>query len=546
MTRKGQKGKKRRPGGRDEKDAGRLAFGRLKGWMAEHDPSLDVADDPAIREFQAMEPGLLSRWISRLFHEEHTGEPGKILQGALHLLGDEAAPFLQEVVRSEGCSLAERKKALDVLRGMGAGHDEIPGDALDAAWTFVTEEFSVGTQATDGPDPSYADLWERYQRIPKELSGSVACQLLANDPVHAFSFLMFCLEESGELPEEVLEGMVDVQGEEAARFLQAAFQKAGRKKLQKRIKKVNHKRRAKGLPSCDFEAEDTGRAIWSPPVPPKPIGLLSMTESAEARMVWVIRHNVPKGMLVFGGLVHDGQGLVKFFLLDVSPREAEKYRDSLVNGQEPTVVETDPAYCAFLLEDAYGRGAPRDAEEAELYKGYRMFLKELSSTEEVLHPIRQAFQHQADQEVTEDPLGESAALLKHKFLLSWRMDPLRLKPHLGKLEEISESKIIVHPLQKKERIESFYRDTTREMLSDEAFRDTWRRRLEDMAWVLFKTGEDTLAKRLFRVGLYLEDAEKDFSRVAFFTQLVQMTFEGWLKEKKSEEKAAPSLIVKPS
>jgi len=67
-----------------------------------------------------------------------------------------------------------------------------------------------------------------------------------------------------------------------------------------------------------------------------------------------------------------------------------------------------------------------------------------------------------------------------------------------------------------------------------------------MAWVMFQTGEASLAKRLFQIGNDLGDPELDASRIAFFNRMVQRTLEGLLEQQKTEEKEKPSLIIKPS
>ena len=181
-------------------------------------------------------------------------------------------------------------------------------------------------------------------------------------------------------------------------------------------------------------------------------------------MVWVIRPNVRKGMLVFGGWVDDERGLMKFFVMDPSRKEAERYEASLLKNPEFTVVEGEAGFCAWLLEEAYQKGPPVDSEEAEAYKAIRPLLKEVIPPERPQAPVYAVFFDSPDEPVLEDPLGESASLLNEDMLCNWVFEAERIQPHLEQLEEIEGSRIIVHPLQKKERMDAFYREVAGEIL----------------------------------------------------------------------------------
>jgi hypothetical protein len=101
-------------------------------------------------------------------------------------------------------------------------------------------------------------------------------------------------------------------------------------------------------------------------------------------------------------------------------------------------------------------------------------------------------------------------------------------------------------MQKKERMDALFREIAGEILSDPAYRASWRRRLEDAAWVFHKKDLEEQARRLVHMSRYLEDEEKDAACVSFFVELVRRGMEGSLQEKKTEEKQTPSLIVKPT
>ena len=546
MRRKGHPSKSRRVSRRDDGSVEKKGYEWLKEWLERQEDVPGTLGDKEEQELRSMESHVLVRSFSRLFREGREKERDKMLGWTVPVLGDRADEFLSAVVASKDSRLVEKRIALDQLKKKHARIEPGLEDEVEGGWRFVTEDFPalINEHAEEGCLGEKG--WERFRKLPDRVTGAVVRQLLEQYPAETMVFFDSVSGQNPDFLDTILDLLGETPHEEAARFLRSAHGKVRDKSLQKKIKRANHKRRVKGLPFFDLEAGRQERAIWSPPVPPKPLGLFSLSPSPEFRLVWVIRPNVRKGMLAFSGWLHDLRGLVQFFVLDFSSREAEKFRDSLFENKEMTVVEADPGYCAHLFEDAYLKGAPQDPKEAELYRGYRTLLKEIVPEETPLSPIHEVFHEREEDEASGDPLGESANLLKHGLLQAWQMDLGSLQPYVEKLTEITESKLIVHPLQKKERTEAFYRDVVRERLSDPAYREVWKRRVEDMAWVMYQTGEVGLAKRLFQIGNDLGDPGRDVSRIAFFNRMVQQTLEELLKQKKVDDKEKPSLIIKPS
>jgi hypothetical protein len=467
-----------------------------------------------------------------------------LLRSFVPLVGKKATAFLNEVVASPASLFAEKRVALEQLKALGEIPDAAKEESLEQAIAFL-ETLPDRLRDADSTGAVPDEALRRFQELGGWIQGAVLRELLRRDPGQVVGFLEAVLARQADLWEEILGSLEEAPQDEAGRLLQTAYGTVD-KGLQKKIRRVHHKRSVRGLPVYPLEREEAEGAIWKPPVPPEPMGLHSMPEPAGSRMVWLIRPNVRKGMLVFGGWVDDQRGLMKFFVMDPSSRDLEKYKASLLDNPEFTVVESEPGFCAWLLEAAYRKGPPLDPEEAEGYKAIRPMLKEVAPSEEPRAPVYAVFPEEAGGPAVEDPLGESAQLLNEELFQGWVMEAERIQPHLDKLEEIERSRIIVHPMQKKERMEAFYRETAQEILTDPGCRNSWKRRLEDAAWVFYKKGMEGQARRLTQMGRYLEDPEKDASRMAFFVELIRRGLEEKLQAKKTEEEQQPSLIVKPS
>jgi len=523
----------------------RKGYRWLKTWLHEQlAEEGQLRDDATKTLLEAADPEALIRWIPQLFWESPEEDRKGILRGLVPLVGTGAVPFLEEILASPRSGFMEKRFALEQLETLGRQTDASSVEGLRKAEDFVASlPESLGNAEETGTIPE--NVLRLFRGLSPLFQGVVLRELLRRPPENVFRFLECVLAGQHDLWEEILEALEEAPHEEAGRLLQAGHGMAD-KALRKKIRRVHHRRNVRGLPVYPLEREETGGAVWRPPVPPRPEGLLSIPDPGGARMVWVIRPNVRKGMLVFGGWVDDQRGLMKFFVMDPSRKELEKYRASLLENPDFTVVDCDAGFCASLLDEAYQKGPLVDSEEAEAFKAIRPMLKEVVPAEKPAAPVYRVFSDEPEKAVVDDPLGESATLLNETLLSAWAIEPQRIQPHVERLEEISESRIIVHPMQKKERMDALFREIAGEILSDPAYRTSWRRRLEDAAWVFHKKNFEVQARRLAHMSRYLGDPEKDASRVSFFTELVRRGMEGKLEEKKTEEKQRPSLIVKPS
>ena len=526
-------------------DRSRKGYTGLKSWLQERLAEEGPIGEEADKELLATaEPAMLTRWLPRLFREGSAADRTGVLRKLVPRLGTKAVPFLEEVVVAKGSRLSEKEIALEELKALGRTPDALTAENLAKARGLV----EALTEVLPGLDPTGTVPGEwliRFEALSPVFQGVVLRELLHLRPENVFRILECVLGRQGHLWEEILESLETDPHDEAGRLLQAGHGTAG-KDLQKKIRRVHHKRSVRGLPVYPLNREEREAAVWRPPVPPKPVGLISMPDSGGGRLVWVMRPNVRKGMLLFGGWVDEQRGLVNFLVTDGSRKELEAYKASLLESREFTVVEIDAGFCASLLEAAYQQGTPADPEEAEAFKAVRALLKEVVPPEKPESPVYKAFVDALDEAVVEDPLVGSASLLNEDLLSTWALEVERVEAYLDKLEEITESRIILHPMQKRERVDAFYRDVAREVLSDAAFRTSWRRRFEDAAWVFYKKGFEGQARRLAYLSRYLKDPEKDGARISFFVELVRRGMERELHDKKAEEKRRPSLIVKPS
>jgi len=152
---------------------------------------------------------------------------------------------------------------------------------------------------------------------------------------------------------------------------------------------------------------------------------------------------------------------------------------------------------------------------------------------------------QADDIAGDDRLlRKGADLLKADVFSSWRIGEEEIRPYADEIREAEESKILLHPSQKEIRIQGIYQKALTELFSGER-RFLYQRRLEEMAYVLFKLGKGEEANISLSVAMDLEKPLNPIQPSPFLFQLVTKSIFTLLTEAREKKSKEVSLIVKP-
>jgi hypothetical protein len=152
---------------------------------------------------------------------------------------------------------------------------------------------------------------------------------------------------------------------------------------------------------------------------------------------------------------------------------------------------------------------------------------------------------QADDIAGDDRLlRKGGELLKADVFSSWRIEEEQIRPYADEVREAEESKIVLNPGQKEVRFQGIYQRALTELFSGER-RFLYQRRLEEMAYVLFKSGKGEEAKISLSVAMDLEKPLNPIQPSPFLFQLVTKSIFTHLTEAREKKSKEVSLIVKP-
>jgi hypothetical protein len=149
-----------------------------------------------------------------------------------------------------------------------------------------------------------------------------------------------------------------------------------------------------------------------------------------------------------------------------------------------------------------------------------------------------------ESKVRSDLLDRSASLFEVPSFQTWLLEEGETQKYLTLLKEASESRIVLTPYQKEGRVMDIYRQAVEELF-DKPRRSLFRRRLEEMAYVLWKTGKQNEAQMALAAGLGMESEGGILSLHPFLLELVKRSLTARLEEEAKKKEKESDLLIKP-
>jgi len=382
-------------------------------------------------------------------------------------------------------------------------------------------------------------LAEKIDRILHDIE---AAQSKKTTPEELSERISSYLEKEPFLAIPLIEALARVSNAETAQLLCGMLAGAEEKWVIKSIKRTLYKLRQKGVRWEEKPSRD--EPVLRPPKPAEPEGHLGAIDSTGSRIIVIAKPQPLRGLLVVIGIVNDLEGIQEFNIKEFSKKGFKEFVKGSLSSAEFPIVTAPGAYCIHLLKEA---SSLHQRLSKPLPRGYHEAQNEFKdSTWDDPSPIIYQF-------IKEDEVKDRVHLLKESSRLheimpfsTWHLAGQEVEQYASSISEAQQSKIVLSPDQKEARLNSIYRDALEELFPDD-MRLLWKRRLEEMAYVLLKTGKEEEARLAVSAAI---DLQKPFSPIdpnPFIWNLLlkslYILIEGDYEDKEKEEKT--SLIVTP-
>ena len=358
------------------------------------------------------------------------------------------------------------------------------------------------------------------------------------EEIYPFFMSILGREEKFDLP--LADSLGRWNSPEAGILLLRLAEKSSSRAVLKSVRKSIYRLRSQGLEVG--EIRDASPAVFHPPQPIPAEGFLSSLDGTGTRMVWLVRPQPPRGVAAFHALITDSQGIMDFQAFETSRKKFHDYVEEFRKQAPWEIVEADPEYCLGLMIEASdlnskkGEAPPGDFPKWKTLMG--------SPPARPLRPIIHLYLKEEEWKNRSDLLDRTGSLFENPSFQSWYLEEEEAKKYLALLKEASESRLVLTPYQKEGRVIEVYRQAVEELFPRER-RALFRRRLEEMAYILWKTGKEDEARMSFVAALGMETEGGILSIHPFLLELVKRSLTFLLEEEAKKQNKESDLLIKP-
>ncbi|UCC66494.1 MAG: hypothetical protein JSW32_00675 [Deltaproteobacteria bacterium] len=382
----------------------------------------------------------------------------------------------------------------------------------------------------------------KKQRVNEILQEVESAQALKVKPKEIFQRISSYLKQEPSLIIPLIDGLARVPTSQTPQLLHEMIAITKEKEVTKVIKRTLYRLKQKGV---QWEEEPPKeRPVLRPPEPGEPQGYLGAMDATGSRIIVVARPRPLGGVRVYFSIVNDTEGIQRLELNDLTKKGFREFVENSLTSEEFPVVEAPGEYCVHLVREASDLSQKLGKP---LPQGFRDAQKELQDVK-WNGSLPLIFRYKKEEEVRNRVrlLKESGNLHKIPPFNAWLLNTEEVQKYAEAIKEAEESRIALTPQQKDARLNSIYMEALRELFPEEK-RLRWKRRLEEMAYILWKMGKEREASVALSAAVDLKTPFNPIEPNPFiWTLLVKSIYsllETHLVEKEKEQKT--SLIVTP-
>ncbi len=312
------------------------------------------------------------------------------------------------------------------------------------------------------------------------------------------------------------------------------------KAVTKAVRRSIFRLKSKGL--SFEEMEERAPAVYRVPKAPSPEAYVTPIDAAGNRLVSLALPRLPQGLLIFHVLFNDGEGIIQFNGFEGSRRSFHDYIEGFQTEAHTELAAAPAEYGHGLIEEAAARNRQGGKPLPKEYLEMRPLLGQPPALP--LKPI--IYEYVKEEEIHAHPelLDRAPGLFENPLFSDWYLEEAQSGKYLGLLQDASASPLVLSPYQQESRMADIYVQAVQELFPAE-MRGRYRRRLEEMAYILWKKGEENEARVSLAAALALGGEARILAPHPFLLELVKRSLGALLREEEEKKKREPALVVKP-
>jgi hypothetical protein len=323
-----------------------------------------------------------------------------------------------------------------------------------------------------------APVGKKIKEILHEVEAAQASDVKPQEILQRISFY---LQQETSLAIPLIDALVNLPTSQTALLLEEMTGMFKDKGALKAVKRVLYRLRQKGV--AWQKKVPPEKPILRPAQPGAPQGYVGAMDSSGSRVIVIVRPIHRGGTRVYFSIVSDLDGIQRLEITDLTKKDLKKFVGESLASAEFPVVAAPGGYCALLLREAAELSRKVGKPLPQRYGDVERGLSDVQWD----GPVPLIYQHIQEEAVKDKPrrLKESGGLHRIAPFSLWLLPSEAVRNYADAIKEAEASHLVLTPQQKDARLNALYREALEELFP-EAQRLLWKRRLEEMAYILWK------------------------------------------------------------
>ncbi len=468
-----------------------------------------------------------------------------LLQMFKHYQGIEHIKFLQEFIKREtflprtGITILEVLNKSDAILEEGMASRLLDFDHLAQR----IKNWLLDGLSGEGQDIAESLVEEFTKRSENEKEGLIH-QLIEDEGVNFSAFIIKIVERDGDEARIILKFVTDYSEVDSVKILEKVYQQTGMKEISKIIKKLTHSLKQKGLEvPVTLGAEPQTGSVFKTVSLPEPSAVISSVDPEGFRLIFMVKPVTTYEFKVFNIITNDMKGIHEIEVINAFRKECQHFVDKLFSSEKTDFLEIPPESAAFLVEEACRITQENNNIISANISQWKTMFSDLIAAKK--GPMIYGCLNKEKIASKEYLLSQMEDLLNKTDIALWFVISKEAKEQWMKMTNILYSPLVLSDVQKQERISEFHRNTVT-LFFDKSRIKVYKRRLEEIAFFLYKKGKTDLAETALSAACSLGDPEIRPESDLFCSCLIKKGFEIIKSTYKNTGEKQNGLIAGPS
>ena len=457
-----------------------------------HNPDCNlILLDGKIRELEKSGEDYLPLLMKRL-RQGKSAEQKVILDLLTRKKSDEVIKNIKKIINENNFPVNILRQALLQLQKWEEPVDENLLKLLEEGEDIIysIQKFTeLGGFLEEGTEDA---ILKKFASLPGQLKFFIIKQISDEFP-KAFPFILKLIKKESDFDEKIINLLAPNATAEVGEIFCNILKNTKDKNLRRLLKRHLFQMKSRGLEVVIPETEESEPLKIVNLEPSQATVYISGIDYVGDRLIFLSKSVLRWGVLFFQITLSDQDGIKNFSAFDLKRKEIKNFLKKISEDGVVQFIEITPEYGYFLIDEAYQINLQKGIPLPEQFNHWKVEIDDLrgSVTEPIIYScISRDTIHEATLNAAQN---QYHSLFEREEFKSWFLEPRLVWGYLEKLRVIDESPLVLDPLHVEQRREAIFSEAVQKIF-DEDFRRIYQRRLEETAYMLFRTNKEEEAK----------------------------------------------------